>query len=58
MDWWHYVTDKSEVPAAFEVVLSASTPDRSAISDEEYLIYKLTPDSRKGAFAKALLAHF
>lgn len=58
MDWWHYIVDRAEVPATLEVVLSVSTPDQSAISDEEYLIYQLTPESRKPEFARALLAHF
>jgi hypothetical protein len=58
MDWWHYIDDKAEVSTEFEVVLSASTPDRSATSVEEYLIYQLTPPEKKGLFAKALLAHF
>jgi hypothetical protein len=58
MDWWHYIEDKAEVPTKFEVVLSASTPDRSATSDEEYLIYELIPPERRQVFAKALLAHF
>lgn len=58
MDWWHYIEDKAEVKTEFEVVLSASTPDRSATSEEEYLIYQMTPAERRGAFTKALLAHF
>jgi HEAT repeat protein len=56
-DWWHYIDDQAEVDTTFEVVLSVSTPKRSAISDEEYLIYQLTPDDRKDMFPRALLAH-
>jgi hypothetical protein len=58
MDWWRYVDDKAEIPTKFEVILSASSPERSAISEEEYLIYQLTPESRIGDFSRALLAHF
>jgi len=57
MDWWHYVDDKAEVPTDFEVILPISTPDRSAISNEEHRIYELTPDARKDAFLRAYLAH-
>jgi hypothetical protein len=57
MDWWHYVDDRAEVETEFWVVLSASTPERSAISEEEHLIYQLTPDERKPDFIRALLAH-
>jgi len=57
MDWWHYIDDKSEVPTNLQVVISASSPGRSAISEEEYLIHQLTPPERRGDFGRALLAH-
>lgn len=56
-DWWHYIEDKAEVDTTFGVVLSVSTPGASPISEEEYLIYQLTPEDRKGVFPRALLAH-
>jgi len=56
-DWWHYIEDKSQVECEFEVVLSASSPERSATSQEEYLIYQLAPEAKKPQFARALLAH-
>jgi hypothetical protein len=56
-DWWHYIEDRAEVDTVFDIVLSVSTPERSAISDEEYQIYQLTPDDRKDVFPRALLAH-
>jgi len=58
MDWYRYTDEHAEVETDFEVVLFAATPAESAISDEEYLIYQLTPDARKNDFARALLAHF
>ena len=57
MDWWRYVDDKAQVPTDFEVIISTSTHDKGAISDEEALIYELTPDERKPEFTRALLAH-
>jgi hypothetical protein len=57
MDWWHYVDERAEIETEFEVVLSASVPGKSAISEEEYLIYTLAPEARKPEFARALLAH-
>jgi len=56
-DWWHYIDDDAEVDTNFEVVMSVSTPKTSAISEEEYLIYELTPDDSKAIFPRALLAH-
>jgi hypothetical protein len=58
MDWWRYVEDQAQVETVFEVVLSASTPNQSAISQEEWLIHKLAPEDHKREFARALLAHF
>jgi hypothetical protein len=56
-DWWHYIDDKAEVPTDIEVILAISRPERSAISEEEYLIYTLTPEDHRSEFARAYLAH-
>lgn len=56
MEWWHYVDDRAEVPTDFEVVLAISRPDGSAISEEEYIVWQLTPPERKRDFLRAFLA--
>ena len=56
-DWWHYIDDKAEVATDFEVILAISRPERSAISEEEYLVYTLTPPDHKADFPRAYLAH-
>lgn len=57
MDWWHYVDERAEIDTEFQVVLSASVPGRSAVSEEELLVFQLAPEARKADFARALLAH-
>lgn len=56
-DWWHYIEDKSELPTDFEVILAISRPGKSAITEEEHLIYELAPEDQKASFARAYLAH-
>jgi hypothetical protein len=57
MDWWRYVDDKAEIPTDFEVILGVATPERSPISEEEYILYDLTPEADKDRFVRAFLAH-
>jgi hypothetical protein len=57
LDWWHYVTDQAEVPTDVAVVLAVSTPERSSISEEEHLIFQLTPEDQRDDFTRAFLAH-
>jgi len=55
--WWRYLEDKSEVPAEMEVILGVSRPGVSAITDEEFALYKRLPsEEMRTRFVRALLA--
>ena len=56
-DWWYHVLDTDEVPTEIEVFLGVSRPGLSAISEEEYDIYKMLQDEEhRTRFKRALLA--
>ena len=57
IDYWRYVADHAQVPTDFEVIFTATPTDRHVLSDEEVIIYNLTPPERKGDFGRAILAH-
>jgi len=56
-EWLHYIEDRAEVSTDFEVILAVSRPGRSAMTEEELMIYMVLPDAQKPDFARAYLAH-
>jgi len=55
--WWQYVQDNAEVDTDLEIVLGLSRPGQSAISEEEYDMYKmLKDDAQRRQFVRALMA--
>jgi hypothetical protein len=57
MSWWLYIDDMAEVPTEIEVVLAISTPERTAISEEEFTIFNLITEDQRDRFLRAYLAH-
>jgi HEAT repeat protein len=57
IEWFRYIDEKAEVPTDLEVILGISTPERSGVSEEELLIYRLSPPDQKDLFPRAYLAH-
>lgn len=55
--WWQYIDDKSDVDAIIEVILGVSRPSQSAITEEEFAMYKLLKnDEHRSEFIRSLLA--
>lgn len=55
--WWQYVQDDAEVDTDVEIVLGISRPSQSAISEEEYDMYRmLKDDEQRKLFVRALMA--
>jgi hypothetical protein len=57
VSWWRYVDETQRIPTDFEVVLPVSRPADSAISQEEFLLYQLTPENRRRDFLRAFVAN-
>ncbi len=55
--WWRYVDETRRIPTDFEVLLAISRPDNSPITEEEYLIYTLTPEAQRKEFLRAFVAN-
>lgn len=55
--WWQYVEDQADVQTVIEVMLGVSRPGQSAITEEEYTMFKLLKDEgHREQFVRALLA--
>lgn len=55
--WWHYAQDHTDVDTSIEVVLGHSRPGASAITQEEYDMYRLLKgEEQRDKFVRALLA--
>lgn len=55
--WWQYVEDQADVDTVIEAMLGVSRPGQSAITEEEYSMYRLLKDDEhRERFVKALLA--
>ncbi len=57
LGWWRYVDETRRIPTDFEVLLAISRPDNSPITEEEYLIYTLTPEAKRREFLRAFVAN-